>query len=171
MTDVVEGTITDMTAVKVTNAAAGAHGPGGLPEVQIPNAARQVKVTDVEPLEPTPYAIVVPNTPPTFYLSSRDYAGEWARVRSCWLERRLPGPYHDQYAMIRVDPPASGTGSEHSQLRTHVIIAPHSEGTTLFPISEHPLPVYVYELRVPVSAIVSSLEASDVENGGLVRGI
>jgi hypothetical protein len=51
MTNVVEGVITDMSGVKVTQAAPGARGPGGINEVQIPDAAKQVKVTDVKPYD------------------------------------------------------------------------------------------------------------------------
>ena len=54
MTNVVQGRITDMSGVRVTTAAPGAHGPGGLPEVQIPNAAQQVNVTGVQPFNPIP---------------------------------------------------------------------------------------------------------------------
>jgi hypothetical protein len=49
---VVEGVITDMSGVNVTRAAPGARGAGGITEVQIPNATKQVKVTGVKPFEP-----------------------------------------------------------------------------------------------------------------------
>jgi hypothetical protein len=52
MTNVVQGRITDMSGVKVTRATPGARGPGGMIEVQIPNAAKQVKVTEVKPYDP-----------------------------------------------------------------------------------------------------------------------
>jgi len=48
-TSVVTGVITDMTDVSVTKAVPGASGPGGITEVVIPNAAKQVKVTSVDP--------------------------------------------------------------------------------------------------------------------------
>lgn len=51
MTNVVEGVITDMSGVNVTRAAPGARGPGGITEVQIPNATKQVKVTGVRPFD------------------------------------------------------------------------------------------------------------------------
>ncbi len=44
-TSVVSGVISDMNGVSLTTAAPGASGPGGIPEVVIPDAARQVKVT------------------------------------------------------------------------------------------------------------------------------
>ncbi len=44
MESVVEGVITDATGITTTTAAPGAHGPGGMPEVQIPDAATRVKV-------------------------------------------------------------------------------------------------------------------------------
>ena len=52
LSSVVEGVITDARGIRVTTAAPGARGPGGINEVQIPNAAAQVKVTTVKPYEP-----------------------------------------------------------------------------------------------------------------------
>ena len=49
---VAEGTITDMTDVKVTTAAPGAQGPGGIPEVVIPNAKAKAKIESVKKYEP-----------------------------------------------------------------------------------------------------------------------
>ena len=52
MTEVVEGVITDARGITVTTAAPGAHGPGGLPEVRIPNASEKVQVTSFKPFSP-----------------------------------------------------------------------------------------------------------------------
>ncbi len=50
MTNVVDGVITDMSTINVTKWP-GARGPGGITEVQIPNAMKQVKVTGVRPFD------------------------------------------------------------------------------------------------------------------------
>lgn len=99
---------------------------------------------------------------PNFYLGSRDYTGEWARVRACWIERRLSGPYHDQYALVATDPPAPTVDGPSGEPARYLILAPHYNWTTLFPVSEFPLPVYVYEIRN--SHVISSdrFQSSDV---------
>lgn len=52
MTHVVEGTLVEATGTRVTTAVAGARGPGGLPEIVIPDAKAQVDVTAVRPYQP-----------------------------------------------------------------------------------------------------------------------
>jgi hypothetical protein len=79
---------------------------------------------------------------PTFYMSSADLTGEWARSRPCCIERRVRGPYHDQYALLRIDPPA--LPKDRAKVLTHVWVSPRHEGDTLFPTSADPLAVYVY---------------------------
>jgi hypothetical protein len=84
---------------------------------------------------------------PDFYISSTEHAGEWAHVRSAWIEDRVHGPYHDQYARIRVDPVVPVESESGEELDT-LIIAPHHVGTTLFPLSGPVVPVYIY---VPIT--------------------
>lgn len=79
---------------------------------------------------------------PDFYMTSADLTGEWAKVRACWVERRVSGPYHSQYAVVRIAPAAL---SKDSTEPVHcVLISPKHEGTTLFPRSADPLTVFVY---------------------------
>jgi hypothetical protein len=52
MTHVVRGVLADATGVKVTRAAPGARGPGGILEVVIPDPKNQVIVTSVKPYNP-----------------------------------------------------------------------------------------------------------------------
>lgn len=79
---------------------------------------------------------------PDFYMSSTDLTGEWARTRACWLEKRMRGPHHEQYALLRIDPPGRPKG--RSTPVDTVLVSPHHEGETLFPLSADPLAVYVY---------------------------
>ena len=79
---------------------------------------------------------------PDFSMSSTELTGDWSRVRGCWIQRRVRGPYHDQYALLRIDPPA--LPKDHLTSVSRVLVSPHREGDTLFPINADPLPVYVY---------------------------
>jgi hypothetical protein len=90
-------------------------------------------------------------------MSSREAGAEWTKVRACWVNRRLVGPYHDQYALLEIDPPAPNTGDRN------VIVAPHSAGQLLFPPSEVPLPVYVYTLKRKPPGVDKPLASDDVE--------
>src|SRR5687768_16672380 len=74
-------------------------------------------------------------------MSSSELVGEWARVRACWIERRVWGPYHSQYAVVRIDPPAIPHGQTAAVER--VLVSPHFEGGKVFPLSL-PIAVYVY---------------------------
>jgi hypothetical protein len=75
-------------------------------------------------------------------MSSTDLTGEWAKPRACWVERRVRGPFHDQYALLKISPPGLPKG--HTVVVDKVLVSPHRENTTLFPVSDDPLPVYVY---------------------------
>ena len=97
----------------------------------------------------------------SFYLSSTDTNGEWARVRVCWVVRQMKGPFHSQYALVRIEP-ALVVAQERGGVSDHVVLAPHDVGTTLFPISGFPLAVYVYQINDPRLLKAATLSESDV---------
>ena len=70
----------------------------------------------------------MPRLAPDFYLGSSEARGDFARARS-----------------IRIEPPvigqAFGLGGEDIH---DLIVSPHYVGSTLFPISEYPMPVHIY---------------------------
>jgi hypothetical protein len=52
LTNVVKGVITDSRGLVVTTAKPGARGPGGIREVQIPDASKQVRIISDKPFKP-----------------------------------------------------------------------------------------------------------------------
>ena len=97
---------------------------------------------------------------PELYLTSSDLTGEWARLRACWIERQVAGPYHRQYAVVRIDPP--GLPKDQNIPVSRILVSPKHEGTTLFPRSEDPLPVYVYTAIRPGAFDLNVISGDDV---------
>jgi hypothetical protein len=97
---------------------------------------------------------------PDFYMSSADLTGEWAKPRACWVERRLRGPFHDQYALLKISPPGLPKG--HTVVVDKILVSPHHENTTLFPVSADPLPVYVYTATRDDAFDCEEISAADV---------
>lgn len=100
--------------------------------------------------------------PPDFFLSSLDSVALWSEVRACWVERRLRGPYHDHYALVTITPPIPASENCSADLNKHAILAPHSSGSTIFPMSELPLRVYVYVIRNLAILVGDAFDAADV---------
>lgn len=97
---------------------------------------------------------------PDFYMTSADLTGEWARLRSCWIEKRVEGPHHSQYAVVRIDPP--GRPKHQATAVDRILVSPRYEGTTLFPRSDDPLAVYVYTADRPEALDRPSISSDDV---------
>jgi hypothetical protein len=74
--------------------------------------------------------------------------------KKCWRIKRLRTNNRDDLLLIKVDPPFEVEGI----LGDKVIIAAWLSGTSLFPISQWPLPVYVMGLK-----------KRDVENWDMVE--
>lgn len=102
------------------------------------------------------------NSKPDFYLTSTEHSGEWARVRSCWVQDRLHGPYHDQYARVRVEPGVPADKLRSGEEGDTLIFAPHHEGTTLFPLSGSVVPVYVYVATTANGQGGAEIQSNDV---------
>lgn len=101
---------------------------------------------------------------PDFFLYSNDYDNLHDTVRNCFKRKHLYGGHVDGYMLCDIDPPLIGQpyglGSKDI---TQIIIAARHKDTSLFPITE-PI-VYVYVMRPLVSGIESkdTIEQSDVD--------
>jgi hypothetical protein len=76
---------------------------------------------------------------PDFYLASTEHRGDWRRVRACFVTAVT----HDQKGTaclwLRIEPPVDrGTST------AEVVVAPHFEGTRVWPEPHFPTPVFVY---------------------------
>jgi hypothetical protein len=76
---------------------------------------------------------------PDFYLVSTELSVSYD-PKKCWRIKRLEGVSRDDLLLIRVEPPFTELGS-HGDM---VVIAPRLVGSSLFPISEWPLHVYLH---------------------------
>jgi hypothetical protein len=83
---------------------------------------------------------------PDFYLvSSNGYGLE--EPRSCWRIKRVIAGKRDDFLLTRVDPPAPiEFGRRHVDL---VLLASKHVGFSLFPITNWPAAVYVFQPLVP----------------------
>ena len=97
---------------------------------------------------------------PDFYMSSRENDGGWEHVRKCWRGQRLAGLRGGEYLSITVDLPTPPTKGNVPSL--DLIISPHVSGTSLFPVSKWPFPVYVYRVLRPDALKKGTIDSSDV---------
>src|SRR5437868_6733697 len=79
---------------------------------------------------------------PDFWMVSTE-ASEPDGPRKCWWIKRLHDDRRDDYMLIRVDPPLDTLGLCPNKYADKAIIATRLAGTSLFPISQWPLFVYV----------------------------
>jgi hypothetical protein len=82
---------------------------------------------------------------PDFFLGSTESLGDFARARAATARARVTGPHDAEYLWVRVEPPVAG--QEHGLGDTKIndlIITPHYQGSTLFPVNEFPMPVVIY---------------------------
>ena len=71
--------------------------------------------------------------------------------RPAYAVRRLRGDRRDDYLLVRIDPPLTGSGSRpDGPAMDHVILATRHLGDSLFPIQRWPVFVHVIESLVPV---------------------
>jgi hypothetical protein len=79
------------------------------------------------------------------FLTSTEHTGEWARVRCCSIVGKLADDEGRDYLWMRVDPPVIyqpyGLGDRDL---SDLLLLPHFEGASLFPISQYPMPVYIF---------------------------
>jgi hypothetical protein len=107
---------------------------------------------------------VQPDAAPDFYLSSSEHRGDLARVRGVRRGPRLAGPHDAEYLLASVEPPIIGQqfglGGKDIDL---VVLSPHYEGDSLFPVRRYPLHVYIYRMQNADAAKKERLDAKDVE--------
>jgi hypothetical protein len=79
------------------------------------------------------------------FLTSAEHRGEWSRVRRGSIMGKITDGEGRNYLWVRVDPPVIGQayGLGNRDI-ADLLLLPHYEGTSLFPISEFPLPVYIF---------------------------
>jgi hypothetical protein len=75
---------------------------------------------------------------PDFFLASGD-GYNLEEPRKAYVIRRYPAAKRDDYLLVRIDPPYES----HGYVSEKLVLAAKFEGTSLFPISYWPLPVYV----------------------------
>jgi hypothetical protein len=104
------------------------------------------------------------NQEPSFYLASVDSYPTLA-PRSCFVEERLSvQEERDDYLRVRIEPPIQGQPfGRGERLVKDVVLATRYAGTTLPPISEWPMTVFI--CRIVNDSIRNSGKASaqDVE--------
>lgn len=78
-------------------------------------------------------------------------------VRECRLVRRLRFDTGKDCALVRITPPVSGQDFDIGEDIETVIVSMRHEGTSLFPISEYPLFVFIGRLigRPPASKTIA----------------
>ena len=109
---------------------------------------------------------------PDFFLSSPD-SNIFAEPRACWIKDRIVGPYRDDGVWVVIEPALLGQKfglGDKNIMR--LILFPRHKGTTLLPVSEWPIHVYV--LRAIDEAIFqrgqfSAKEALELAWGALYR--
>jgi len=77
---------------------------------------------------------------PDFYISSAEHRGEWAKPRAAFVERVSPDRQGVGHVWVRISPSAEIAG----ELVDELVIGPHFEGSSVWPVSRFPVPVYVY---------------------------
>jgi hypothetical protein len=139
---VLGGILNDTRGVTFRPALSGPGGPGGLPELLIPNAATKVTVTRVSGVNP-PFSMA---QDPDFALCTEG-RGDLSRPRACWRRKRLKDNLRGDYLLVDIAPPIIGQryglGDKDVQ---QLILAPRHQGVTLFPVNEWPAYVFVYRI-------------------------
>ena len=101
---------------------------------------------------------------PDFYLTT---AGEFPPLtapRACTAIGRLRDNVRDDYMLVEVEPPISGTecGLAEREVVTQLLLASKWRGLTLFPVAEWPMPVYVMVAVDPAIVNARSFRSDQV---------
>ncbi len=100
---------------------------------------------------------------PDFYMGSMEHTGDLGRPRACRSLGRVVGRTGADFLRIEVDPPFEGSSINREGRLSEVVVSPHFEGDTLFPIRAYPVSVYVYAARRAGALTREPIEADDVE--------
>ena len=89
----------------------------------------------------------MPTTTPDFVLLLDDDNPRSHVVKSCWVTGRLASESRDDWVLVTVDPPITRAESGiDGPDKAEILLAPHFQGDSLFPVSRWPLRVYVVAL-------------------------
>ena len=101
---------------------------------------------------------------PDFYLASAD-SYNLETLRRVWQIKRMSGLGRDDSLLVRIDPPIiDGFGSDAESIDT-VVLATRHEDSSLFPVAQWP--VFVYVLR----PTIDNMEDRDSVQKGEFRNI
>jgi hypothetical protein len=81
-----------------------------------------------------------------FYLASTELREAYEPL-ACRIIRRMRSELRDDLALVEVEPPLPRRVYDTTQDVRWLIIASRLKGTTLFPVSEWPLPVYICRVK------------------------
>jgi hypothetical protein len=82
-------------------------------------------------------------TDPEFFLATESYTLNLSGPRACWPKARLKDNVRDDYMLVQVVPPVIGQKYGLGEDIFTLILFSKLAGTTLFPVTEWPCPVYV----------------------------
>jgi len=81
------------------------------------------------------------------FLASKEHRGDWSRVRQAFLRGEITDSEGRLYLWIQVDPPVIGQPYGLGQENIgDLLLRPHFEGDSLFPISKFPTAVFIYRV-------------------------
>lgn len=83
---------------------------------------------------------------PDFFLVSTDLREPY-EPRACYIVKRLRSELRDDLALVEIEPPLPRHIYETSDDIQWLILGSRHEGTSLFPVSEWPLAVYICRLK------------------------
>lgn len=107
----------------------------------------------------------------SFYLISTELREPYS-PRKCRVVRRLRSELRDDLALIEVEPPLPSAVYETCEDVRRLILGARHQGTSIFPVTEWPLPVYICllndEVNGPRSDVIAS-EALSIVDWGEIR--
>lgn len=105
-----------------------------------------------------------------FHLVSTELKNPYQPV-ACHVVRRLRSELRDDLVLVEIDPAQPSHIYDTAQDIHYFILAPRHDGTSLFPVSEWPLPVYICLPKQSVDSVkelISSHQLS-ITDWGEVR--
>ena len=82
--------------------------------------------------------------------------------RECRIIRRLRSELRDDLALVEIEPSLPASVYATTEDLGQVILAARHEGTSLFPVTEWPLPVYICALRSRTPPEEDTINSADL---------
>lgn len=95
------------------------------------------------------------------YLTSTELRDPYT-PRECRVIRRLRSELRDDLALVELEPPLPANVYNTPEDLRQVILAARHEGTSLFPVTEWPLPVYICALRSKTPPEEDTINSADL---------